>query len=435
MSPICCVSRRRVLAGAGALGAAAFAPAAFSQLQIQITGVGANRIPLALQPMNGTAQAQIDVYSVVASDLERTGSFRLIGVNEEATSELSVRPDFSHWQEIGATVFATGSIVQMADGRYDIRYRLFDSIKTDEPIDQADFFVPGRQLRLCAHRIADRIYSKLTGNGAMFASRLSYVVQHAPDNFELIVADSDGANPQPALRSREPIISPAWSPDGKSLAYVSFEEKKPVVYVHTVATGKRRVIANFRGNNSAPAFSPDGKTLALALSRDGFTQIYLIGADGTGVRRFTRSLAIDTEPVFSVDGRYVYFTSDRGGSPQIYRQTVDTDEVERVTFASDYAVSPSINPQGTHLAYVTRTNGRYRVAQMEIATGQETILSGTDADESPCYSPNGRMIVYATEVGRRGVLATVSVDGAVSSRLSGSSGDIREPTWSPLIPD
>ena len=247
MRSICCVSRRKVLAGAGVLGAATFAPAAFSQLQIQITGVGANRIPLALQPMNGTGQVGIDVFSVVASDLQRTGAFRLIGVAEEATPELALRPDFSHWQEVGATVFATGSITQTADGRYDVRYRLFDAIKTEDPIDLADFFVPGRQLRLCAHRIADRIYSKLTGNGALFASRLAYVVQHAPERFEMIVADSDGANPQPALKSREPIISPAWSPDGKSLAYVSFEEKKPVVYIHTVATGKRRVIANFRG--------------------------------------------------------------------------------------------------------------------------------------------------------------------------------------------
>lgn len=435
MTQIHRISRRTFLAGTCALGGIAVAPAAFSQLQIQITGVGANRLPIALQPMNGTVETKIDLLSVVASDLQRTGAFNLIGVTQEASLEEALRPNFLHWQEVGANILLTGTIVQTVDARYDVRYRLFDSVKTGDPIDQGAFVVTGRQLRLCAHRIADRIYNKLTGYGAMFASRLAYVVQHSQTSYELIVADSDGANPQPALRSSEPIISPVWSPDGQRLAYVSFEEKKPVVYVHTVVTGKRQVIANFRGNNSAPAFSPDGKTIAMALSRDGFTQIYLIGTDGTNVRRFTRSLAIDTEPVFSVDGRYIYFTSDRGGSPQIYRQNIQTDEVERVTFASGYAVSPSVNPEGTYLAYVTRIDGRYRIAQMEIATGQETILSQTNADESPCYSPNGRMIVYATEEGRRGVLATVSVDGAVSSRLTVSSGDIREPTWSPLIPE
>ena len=288
--------------------------------------------------------------------------------------------------------------------------------------------------RELAHRIADRIYDKLTGFGGLFCSRLAYVVQHSSESYELIVADSDGANPAPALRSREPIISPAWSPDGRHLAYVSFEARKPVVYVHTVATGRRRVVANFRGNNSAPAFSPNGENLAVALSRDGYTQIFMIKTDGSGVNRFSRSLAIDTEPVFSPDGQWLYFVSDRGGSPQIYRQALQGgSQAERVTFGSDYAVSPAINPAGTHMSYITRLDGRFRVAIMELATGRESILTGNGFDESPSFSPNGRMIVFASERNRKGVLGTVSVDGSVSAWLSTASGDIREPTWGPLL--
>ena len=427
------VSRRGLIAGTVALGALSVAPRAFSQLQIRIMGVGANCLPIGLQPMNGSTETGIDIFSVVGTDLERTGAFRLIHTSQEATLEEALRPNLHVWQELGANVMATGSIVQTVDGRFDVRYRLFDCAKESEALDEATFVVSSSQLRLCAHRIADRIYDKLTGNGAMFASRLAYVVQYDANHYELIVADSDGANPKAALKSTEAIISPAWSPDGKQLAYVSFEESKPVVYVHTVATGQRRLVANFRGNNSAPAFSPDGKTIAVALSRDGFTQIYLINSDGTNVRRLTRSFAIDTEPVFSPDGKAIYFTSDRGGTPQVYRQNLETGEANRMTFNADYAVSPALDPTGTQLAYVTRIDSRYRIACMNLATGEELILSKTDLDESPCFSPNGRMIVYASEENRRGVLATVSVDGTTSTRLMGPTGDIREPTWSPLI--
>lgn len=426
-------TRRTVLAAAAAASGLAAVPAANAQLQIEITGVGANQTPIALVPMTGSSATQIDPMQIVASDLSRTGAFRTEEAPDELSFEDSLRPDLQAWSKDGVALVATGSVAQAVDGRWDIRYRLFDTTKGLEPIDEASYLATTSQLRMVAHRIADRIYDCVTGFGAMFASRIAYVVEHNKKSYELIVADSDGANARAALKSTEPIISPAWSPDGQELAYVSFEMHKPVVYVHTVATGKRRTLANFWGNNSAPAFSPDGNQVALALSRDGFTQIFIINTDGSGVRRFSRSLAIDTEPVYSIDGKFMYFTSDRGGTPQIYRQPIDGDHAVRVTFASDYAVSPSVNPAGTHLTYVTRLDGRYRVAVLDIASGQETVVSKTDRDESPCFSPNGRMIVYASERAGKGLLATVSVDGTVSAWLTGPKADIREPTWGPLI--
>ena len=415
-------SRRRLVAAGLAAGSLAALPA-WAQL----------RIPLALERFNGTAETGIDLMQVVGADLARTGAFNIIkDGTSQASLTTSVQPQFSVWAEKKANVLASGSLVKLADGRWDIRFRLFDVVAGSQ-IDEWFVMADNRQLRMVSHRIADRIYDKLTGLGGLFASRLAYVVQHSPQSYELIVADSDGANALPALRSKEPIISPAWSPDGKQLAYVSFEARKPIVYVHTVATGRRRAVANFRGNNSAPAFSHDGKRLAVALSREGSTQIFLINTDGSGVQRFSRSLAIDTEPVFSPDGRYLYFTSDRGGSPQIYRQPLEGGSAQRVTFNGNYAVSAAINPQGTQLSYITRVGGRFRVAIMDLQTGQERILTGNEFDESPCFSPNGRIICYASERGRKGVLATVSTDGAVSAWLTAASGDIREPTWGPLL--
>ncbi len=425
------LQRRRLLTAAGAAGVLAATPA-LAQLNIEISGVGANQIPIALQPMAGSAQHRMDILRVVSADLSRTGDFRMVDAPTEATLEESRRPDFSLWRGKQANVLATGSIDKLADGRWEVRFYLYDVVQ-QSTVDEWVAAASEQNLRMLAHRIADRIYEKLTGMGGLFCSRLAYVVQHSAQNYELIVADSDGANPAPALRSREPIISPAWSPDGRHLAYVSFEARKPVVYVHTVATGRRRVVANFRGNNSAPAFSPDGQHLAVALSRDGYTQIFMIKTDGSGVNRFSRSLAIDTEPVFSPDGQWLYFVSDRGGAPQIYRQPISGGQAERVTFGADYAVSPTLNPDGTQLCYITRIDGRYRVAVMELATGQEKILTGNDFDESPSFAPNGRMIVFASERGRKGVLGTVSIDGSVSAWLSTATGDIREPTWGPLL--
>ncbi len=415
----------------GLLVALLFGPLATAQLRVEITGVGSNQLPISIASFKREGEVPQPIDEIIRADLQRSGLFRLVDPGSAPLAETAA-VNFADWKGRGADALVVGSVARLADGRYDLRFRLYDTVK-QASLDGASYVSSAAELRLNAHRIADRIFEKLTGERGVFATRIAYVVQLGKTSFELHISDSDGANAQPALRSREPIMSPSWSADGTRLAYVSFESGKPVVYVHTIASGKRDVLANFRGSNSAPAWAPDGKSLAVVLTRDALSQIYSINADGSNVQRLTRSAGIDTEPVFSPDGKLIYFTSDRGGGPQIYRMNADGSNVARVTFSGDYNVSPRISADGRLLAYIGRRGGRYQVHTLDLATNQEQALTDTALDESPSFAPNGRMLLYATEVGRRGILASVSVDARVRVRLSGPNGDVREPTWGPFI--
>jgi TolB protein len=408
---------------------AALSCAARAELSIEITGAGATRFPVAIPAFENEGALPRGITDVVRADLERSGLFSLIDMGL-VTLPVTATPDLAGIRSRGADAVLSGSLYPQTDGRYEVRFRLFDTQKQSELGALALRMAPA-QNRATAHRIADFVYEKLTGQPGYFATRIAYVVKTGP-RYELQIADADGMNAQTALASREPIISPSWAPDGQRLAYVSFEAKKPVVYVHTLATGQRQVVANFKGSNSAPAWAPDGQRLAVVLTKDGQSQLYVLGADGSGVRRMATSSGIDTEPAWSPDGEWIYFTSDRGGSAQIYRIPSAGGGAQRISFDGSYNVTPRPSPDGRSLAFITRNNGRFQVAVMDLETRQTTILTDSARDESPSFAPNGRMILYASESGGRGVLAAVSSDGRVKQRLSVQAADVREPSWGPL---
>lgn len=403
------------------------AGAARAQLRVDISGVGATQYPIAIADFSGDAKGQL-IGEVIRADLTRSGQFRLINATGAALNAEST-VDHENWRGRGADYVAYGSITQ-AGGQYTISYRLANAVQKSQ-LDGVAFTGSEKELRRIAHQIADRIYEKITGVRGVFSTRLAYVVQKN-NMHELQIADADGQNPQVMLRSKHSIISPAWSPDGSKLAYVSFESGKPVVYVQTLATGERFPIANFKGNNSAPAWSPNGQQLAITLSRDGIAQIYTINADGSGLRRVMRSPLIDTEPFYTPDGGSLVFTSDRSGSPQIYRVPVSGGDASRITFNGSYNISPALSPDANQLVYVTRRNGAFRIALQNMGTGAEQLLTEGPDDESPSFAPNGMQILYSSIQGGRSVLAVVSTDGRVRQTLSTLDGKVREPTWGPF---
>ncbi len=402
---------------------------AWAQFRVEISGVGATQLPIAIAKFRDEERAGQSISAIVRADLERSGVFR--GIDAPAVLDERAQPAMSEWRGRTADALVGGSVTRLADGRFDVRFKLWDVVKGVELGGQSNS-VDLADLRLAAHRIADYVYERLTGEKGVFSTRIAYVTRGSA-RYTLRVADADGEGGQVALNSPEAIISPAWSPDGRELAYVSFESQKAVVYTQETASGKRRAIANFRGSNSAPAWSPDGQTLALTLSREGGSQLYLMGRGGNGVRRLTNTPAIDTEPVFSPDGRTIYFVSDRGGSPQIYRMPATGGAAERVTFSGGYNISPAISPDGRTLAYISRQGGAFRLHTMNLSNGggSPQALTDTSDDESPSFAPNGRLIIYATRAGGRDVLMTTTLDGKIKARLVSSTADVREPVWGP----
>jgi len=402
---------------------------AWAQFRVEVSGVGLTQLPIAVTSFRGDDVAPQKMAAIVLADLERSGQFR--GVEQaSAVMDETMRPDFSAARQKGADSLVAGSISRLVDGRFDVRMRLWDVVRGQDLGGQS-FAVQSDDLRLVAHRLADFVYEKLTGDKGVFSTRIAYITKGSK-NYNLWVADADGENAQSALNSPEPIISPAWAPNGAQLAYVSFESRKPVIFVHDVASGKRKLVANFKGSNSAPAWSSDGKSLAVTLSRDGISQLYLMDATGGEPKRLLQSNSIDTEPSFTADGKTLYFVSDRGGSPQIYRMPVTGGGPERVTFSGSYNISPSPSPDGKWLAYISLVNGAFKLHVMDLATSNVSAITETVADEKPSFSPNSRLIIYATQQKGKEALMTTTLDGRVKARLAGQNGDIREPDWGPV---
>lgn len=410
-----------------------FVPPVNAQMNIEIKGVGQTLYPIAIARFKDEDKLPVKISDVIRQNLTRSGYFRNVELGNGVEDD-QVIPNFKTWAARGADALAVGSVTQKSPGQYEVRYRLYD-IRKGESLNGLIVSASEDNLRLAAHKISDDIIFKLLGERGVFSTRLSYVMKEGK-RYRLVISDADGQNMRNALNSSEPIISVAWSPDGQKIAYVSFEDRKPVVYVHELVTGRRIVLSNERGNNSAPSWASDGKSLAVSLSKDGNTQIYRVNADGSNLRRLTQGNTIDTEPQFSPDGKFLYFTSDRGGNPQIYRMSADGERGEparRITFKQPYATSPRISPDGKYLAYIGGAGGGFKLFLMNLATGDSTPMTDTSFDESPSFAANGRYILYSTQVGGKKVLAAVSVDGYVKQILSVPGSDVRQPSWGPFM--
>jgi TolB protein len=414
--------------------------AARAELVIEITQGAEGALPIAVVPFGWTGTAagapKHNVGEIVAADLARSGRFRTLPAEQMlAKPHRGTEVDFRDWRALRMENLVVGELSPNGVGGYLVRFQLFDVYRGEQI---AGFNIPTteRDLRAAAHHVADIIYETLTGERGAFATRIAYVIANkqadGSERLELQVADADGFNPQTIVSSKEPILSPAWSPDGQKIAYVSFERRKPSIWIQEVLTGRREKITGFKGINGAPAWSPDGRHLALTLSKDGNPDIYVMDMLSKRLQPITRHWAIDTEPSWAPDGKHIVFTSDRGGSPQIYRVPRGGGQPERLTFEGGYNARASYAPDGKSLTLVTRSNGRYHIGVMDLKTRGIQVLSEGNLDESPSFAPNGSMIIYATRAKGRGVLAAVSTDGRVKQRLGLQAGDVREPVWSPF---
>lgn len=414
------------------------APGAAAQLVIEITQGVDDPTPIAVVPFawEDAGPAPEDMAQVVHDDLRRSGQFApveradMLGFPSQE-SEIFYRD----WRAIASEYLLIGRAAA-GDGGLSLRYELYDVLRQTR-VAEGQVDGPLAEARMLAHRVSDAVYEKLTGIPGAFATRLVYVsVTRNPtgkDYYRLTLSDADGARPIVLLESREPIMAPSWSPDGRELAYVSFETGRPAVFRQVLATGEREQLTNFRGLNSSPAWSPDGNTLALVLSKDGSPDIYLLDVASRRLRRVTQHYAIDTEPSWMPDGRSFLFTSDRGGRPQIYRHDLRSGLTERVTFEGDWNARARVAQDGRNVVLVHRRDGQFHIAIHDLVTRRLTVLTDTSLDESPSIAPNGSMVLYATKFGDRGILSAVSVDGGVRFRLPSRSGDVREPAWSPYM--
>ncbi|MGK2940852.1 MAG: Tol-Pal system beta propeller repeat protein TolB [Immundisolibacter sp.] len=404
-----------------------------AELRIEITQGAAQTIPIAVVPYGGDSAGADAIHAVIGADLGRSGQFRLVPDDQMVSRPTeATQVDFRDWQLVMAQYVTIGRVLPGLDGKADVEFELFN-VATGQRMTGARFagVAPANRRRL-AHHIADLIYEAITGVRGVFSTRVTYVTQ-VGNNYELQVADADGHNPVTVLRTQEPVLSPAWSADGRFVAYATYSNRRAAIFRQDVSTGVRQLVSSFPGLNGAPAFSPDGHRIAMVLSKDGNPDIYVMDLAGGPPRRLSQHYAIDTEPTWSPDGRYIYFTSDRSGGPQIYRVPSTGGAEMRVTFEGNYNTRARVSPDGRKLAMVHGAAGRgYRIAVLDIASRRLDVLTDGPLDESPSFAPNGQIIIYTTKSGGAEALATVSVDGNVRQRLGISQAKVREPGWSPF---
>ncbi len=422
------------------LGLWAVITAAWAEITIEITQGADEPVPLAVVPFgwSGNQALPHDVAGVVSNNLRHSGLFSLMP--RESMLSFPSRSEqvfFRDWRIGGMEYLLVGNIQPVGEaGEVNVSFELFNVVNEKRLLGES---IRGTrdQLRSVAHYISDKVYEQLTGIRGAFSTRIVYVTAlQSPGGerrYRLEMADADGANPRVLLESLEPILSPAWSFDGKKLAYVSFESGRPAVYIQEITSGRRDKLQNFQGLNGAPAWSPDGNQLAMTLSKDGNPEIYIIDLRSRQLRRLTNHYGIDTEPTWSPDGKSILFTSNRGGMPQIYSIELSSGWIERLTFEGDYNARGRLTQDGRHLVMVHRNGGNFHIAVQDLKTGRVDVLTRTQLDESPSIAPNGSMVIYATQEGVRGVLGAVSIDGRVKFRLPSRQGDVREPAWSPYL--
>ena len=427
-----------ILIAGATLIAAFWSGAGNATLTIKITQGIEGAQPIAIVPFGvkpGSPPPPQDIGQIISNDLARSGRFLPLPV-----TDLPSRPsdasavNFADFRILGTPNLVIGKVNPLADGRFKVEFRLFDVFRGAQ-VTGYELEARPDELRRIAHQMSDIIYEALTGERGAFDTRIAYVTELRSANdsaYALNVADSDGFNPKVVLESKAPIVSPAWSPDGQQLAYVSFEGQRPRIFTQNLATGTRKVIAAFPGLNGAPAWSPDGKQVAMTLSKDGNAEIYVLDTDSGLLRRLTVGGAIDTEPSWAPDGKSLVFTSDRGGTPQIYRIPATGGPATRLTFEGKYNSRATFAPDGKSLALVHGSNGTFRIAVLDLENNALRVLTNTTLDESPSFAPNGSMILYATSAGGGGTLAGVSTDGRVRQELATQQGDVREPAWSPF---
>ncbi len=411
-----------------------------AQLTVQILRGMAESVPIAVIPLAWEAPGEVpwDVAATVQADLERSGRFRPLPRSQLVElPHAAADVDAADWRMLKVDYVLVGRLSPMPDGRFELRYELV-SVANGERLLGTTMPVDGHALKRASHRVSDAVYEKILGVRGAFATRLAYVAVDGPvtrRNYRLIVSDADGDNEHVVFGSPEPIMSPAWSPDGRSLAYVSFHTGLAAIYVQTLSTGNQVQVSARSGINGAPGFSPDGRQLALALSRrDGNVDVYVLTLATQELKRVTDDPAIDTEPAWAPDGRSLYFTSDRAGGPQVYQVGLEAGaRPRRITFDGSYNARPRISPDGRRLAVVTLDRGAYRIAAVDAGHGGLQILSGGQLDESPSFAPNGADIIYTSRVQGRDTLAIVSSDGRVQQQIAASAGELREPAWSPFL--